>query len=201
MYMVVYSKRFANLLHNSVIVQSLLIWTASILIGGYPAAGALGLSFLSIILMWIFSISFSVLVAILLPLICSSPVPYIANPWLVVGLFGAPAVLGALTGQWLGFLMLQKYLRRVSSKGTRPSAMLTSSIGCESERWLFKAGFLQWLVVLILGSIFKAGSSFLALAWLASPAFACKTLYKSLFICYCLCLLQMRLLTSSALIC
>ncbi|CAA6655257.1 unnamed protein product [Spirodela intermedia] len=142
MYMVVYSRRFADLLHNS------------------------------IILMWIFSITFSVLVAILLPLICSSPVPFIANPWLVVGLFGAPAVLGALTGQWLGFLSLQKYLRHVSSKGTRPSDLLANLVRWESERWLFKAGFLQWLVVLILGNIFKAGSSFLALVWLVSPAFA-----------------------------
>ncbi|CAA7390467.1 unnamed protein product [Spirodela intermedia] len=172
MYMVVYSRRFSDLLHNSVIVQSLLIWTASILTGGYPAVGALGLSFLSIILMWIFSITFSVLVAILLPVICSSPVPFIANPWLVVGLFGAPAVLGALTGQWLGFLSLQKYLQHVSSKGTRPSDLLANLVRWESERWLFKAGFLQWLVVLILGNIFKAGSSFLALVWLVSPAFA-----------------------------
>uniref|UniRef100_A0A1D1YA17 Vacuolar membrane protease n=2 Tax=Anthurium amnicola TaxID=1678845 RepID=A0A1D1YA17_9ARAE len=172
MYMVVYRRRLASMLHNSVILQSLLIWTVSVLMGGYPAAIALGLSFLSIVLMWIFSISLSAMVAILLPVICPSPAPYIANPFLVVGLFGAPAVLGALTGQWLGFLILQKYLLHVSSKGRGSSVMPANSINWEAERWLFKSGFLQWFIALILGNIYMAGSTFLALVWLVSPAFA-----------------------------
>ena len=166
--MVVYSQRFAGLLNNSVIAQSLIIWTMSILMGGYAAAGALGLSFLSIILTWVFSVIFSLLVAFLLPLIGSSPVPYIAHPWLVVGLFGAPALLGALTGQSLGYLLLLKYLRRVSPDiGTATSAL-------QAERWVFKSGLLQWLCVLVLAHVVKASSSFVALVWLVSPAFVCK---------------------------
>ncbi|MQM16602.1 hypothetical protein Taro_049558 [Colocasia esculenta] len=172
MYMITYRQRLASMLHNSVILQSLLIWAVSVLMGGYPAASALGLSFLSTILMWTFSISFSALVAILLPLICPFPTPYIANPWLAIGLFGAPAVLGALTGQWLGFLILRNYLQRVSSKEGRSSVLQLNLINWESERWLFKSGFVQWLIALILGNIFKAGSTFLALVWLVSPAFA-----------------------------
>ncbi|XP_078427895.1 Zn-dependent exopeptidases superfamily protein [Wolffia australiana] len=173
LFMVLYSQRFADLLHYSVVAQSLVIWTASIIMGGYAAGGAFILSFISIILMWVFSLSFSVIIAVVIPRICSSPAPYLANPWLTVGLFGAPAVLGALTGQSLGFLLLQKYLKRVwSKKRTTSPALQTELVGWESERWLFKAGFLQWLLALLLGSILKTGSSFLALVWLVSPAFA-----------------------------
>ncbi|GAY57347.1 hypothetical protein CUMW_178710 [Citrus unshiu] len=50
-YMVLYRQGFANMLHNSVIVQSLLIWTASLVMGGYPAAVSLALTCLSAILM------------------------------------------------------------------------------------------------------------------------------------------------------
>ncbi|XP_010253689.1 PREDICTED: endoplasmic reticulum metallopeptidase 1 isoform X2 [Nelumbo nucifera] len=173
-YMVVYRQRLASMLQNSVIMQALLIWTMSLLMGGFPAAASLGLSCLSVLLMWIFSLSFSILVAFLLPLICSSPVPYIANPWLIIGLFVAPAVLGALTGQHVGFRILQKYLQHASSKGgqKRSHVVQAELIKLETERWLFKAGFVQWLVLLMVGSFYKIGSSYLALVWLVSPAFA-----------------------------
>ncbi|KAF5733748.1 endoplasmic reticulum metallopeptidase 1 isoform X2 [Tripterygium wilfordii] len=172
-YMIVYNHRYANMLHNSVILQSLLIWTTSLLMGGYPAAISLALSCLSAILMWICSISFSALVAIILPLITSSPVPYVASPWLVVGLFAAPALLGALTGQHLGYFILQTYLSKAYSKRKQlPSAIQAELIKAEAERWLFKAGFLQWFILLILGSYYKFGSSYMALVWLVSPAFA-----------------------------
>lgn len=174
--MVVYRQRLASMLYNSVILQALLIWTMSLLVGGYPAAVSLGLSFLSVVLMWTFSLCMSVPIAFLLSLICSSPVPYIAHPWLVIGLFGAPAVLGALIGQHVGFLILQKYLWHGASKREprRPPAIQDNLIKWEAERWLFKGGFIQWLIVLIVGNFFKVGSSYLALVWLVSPAFACK---------------------------
>lgn len=172
-YMVVYRQRFANMLHNSVIIQSLLIWTTSLLMGGGTAAVSLVLSCLSIILMWIFSISFSAIVAFILPLISSSPVPYISTPWLVVGLFAAPSFLGALTGQHLGYLVLQRYLSNVYAKRKRLSPVIQADlVKLETERWLFKAGSLQWLVLLIVGSYYKIGSSYIALVWLAPPAFA-----------------------------
>jgi len=176
MYMVVYSQRLANMLYNSVILQALLLWTASLLVGGYQAAITFGLSCLNIIFMWIFSLSLSALVAFIIPLICSSPVPYIANLWLVVGLFGSPAILGALAGQHIGFLFLQKHLRHIFSArmpGLSPN-IKENVIKWEAERWLFKSGFIQWLTLLIIGNFYKVGSSYLALVWLVSPAFACK---------------------------
>ncbi|OWM70192.1 hypothetical protein CDL15_Pgr026042 [Punica granatum] len=173
MYMVLYTKNFANTLHNSVIMQSLMIWATSLFMGGYPAAVSLGLSCLSIILMWIFSTCFSALAAFILPLISSSPVPYVASPWLVVGLFGAPALLGALTGQHLGFLILKSYLSKVHSERKQLSTSTRGNLAkLEAERWLYKGGLIQWLILLVIGNYFGLGSSYLALAWLVPPAFA-----------------------------
>ncbi|KAL5569318.1 hypothetical protein UlMin_025893 [Ulmus minor] len=172
-YMVVYRQRFANLLHNSVIMQSLLIWITSILIGGSSAAVSLVLSFLSVILMWIFAIGLAVLVAFILPLISVSPIPYVASPWLVLGLFAGPALIGALTGQYLGYLILRRYLSKVYSKRKKLSPILRADvIKLEAERWLYKAGSVQWLILLILGNYYKIGSSYLALFWLVPPTFA-----------------------------
>ncbi|KAK8611128.1 hypothetical protein V6N13_131190 [Hibiscus sabdariffa] len=172
-YMVTYRQSFANMLQSSVIFQSLMIWTTSLLMGGSKAVVSLALSCLSIILMWIFSLSFSVLAALILPMISSSPLPYLSIPWLVVGLFAAPAFLGALTGQHLGHLVLQGYLAKVYSKRKQLSPVIQADlIKLEAERWLFKAGSLQWLVLLIIGTYYKVGSSYLALVWLAPPAFA-----------------------------
>ncbi|CAL0316102.1 unnamed protein product [Lupinus luteus] len=172
-YMVVYRQQFANMLHTSVILQSLLIWTTSLFMGGIPAVASLALSCLSLLFMWIFSLGFSFLVAYILPLISSSPVPYVSSPWLVVGLFGAPAFLGALTGQHLGYLLLQKYLLNVHSKRRQlPPNIQADVVRLEAERWLYKAGSFQWLILLTLGNYFKIGSSYLALVWLISPAFA-----------------------------
>ncbi|KAL9419093.1 hypothetical protein AB3S75_036945 [Citrus x aurantiifolia] len=172
-YMVLYRQGFANMLHNSVIVQSLLIWTASLVMGGYPAAVSLALTCLSAILMLVFSVSFAVVVAFILPQISSSPVPYVANPWLAVGLFAAPAFLGALTGQHLGYIILKAYLANMFSKRMQLSPVVQADlIKLEAERWLFKAGFLQWLILLALGNFYKIGSTFIALFWLVPPAFA-----------------------------
>ncbi|KAM1672807.1 hypothetical protein FF2_040604 [Malus domestica] len=172
-YMIVYRQRFANMLHNSVIAQSLLIWTTSLLMGGYPAAISLALSCLSIILMWIFAISFALLPAFIISLLSSSPVPYVANPWLVIGLFGAPALIGALSGQYLGYLGLHTYLSKAYAKKKQLSADIQAGlVKLEAERWLYKSGSLQWLILLILGTYYKIGSTYLALAWLVPPAFA-----------------------------
>uniref|UniRef100_A0A5B7BT72 Vacuolar membrane protease n=1 Tax=Davidia involucrata TaxID=16924 RepID=A0A5B7BT72_DAVIN len=173
-YMIVFRQRFANMLYNSVIMQSLLIWTTSLLMGGYSAAISLVLSCSAIILMWILSLSFSTAVAFVLPLISSSPVPYVSSPWLVIGLFAAPALLGAFTGQHLGYLILQRYLLNVVCK-RKPNLSPVTQVDLaklDAERWLFKAGLVQWLVLLIIGNYYKIKSSYLALVWLVSPAFA-----------------------------
>ncbi|CAN6276315.1 unnamed protein product [Urochloa humidicola] len=173
-YMVVYPQRLATMFHNSIILQSLLIWGTSLLMGGRPGLVSFGISFLSIILMLIFAICLPVVVAFILPHICPFPVPYVANPWLIIGLFGSPALLGAFIGQHIGFILLKRHLRHVYS---RTKLSLTHStreyvIDLEAERWIFKSGFVQWLIVLILGTYFKVGSSYIALIWLVSPAFA-----------------------------
>ncbi|KAH7662648.1 Zn-dependent exopeptidases protein [Dioscorea alata] len=173
-YMVVYRQRLATMLHNSVILQALLIWTTSLLMGGSSGAISLGLACLSVALMWIFSLSLSALVAFILPHISSSPMPYISNPWLIVGLFGAPALFGAFSGQCVGFYFLQKYLKISFSNRVPklPSRTEDNLIKWEAERWLFKSGFVQWLIILVLGHLYKARSTYLALIWLVSPAFA-----------------------------
>ncbi|KAK6144774.1 hypothetical protein DH2020_021594 [Rehmannia glutinosa] len=173
-YMVTFRQRFANMLYNSVILQSLLLWATSVFMGGYTAAISLALSFLSIILMWICSVSFSAIVAFILPLISSSPVPFVSHPWLVVGLFGAPALVGAFTGQHAGYLVLKSYLARTFAERRRnlPASLCASVAKLDAERWIYKAGLLQWLVLLMVGNYYKVGASYLALAWLVSPAFA-----------------------------
>lgn len=175
--MVECSQSFANIFYNTILLQAILIWVASLIVGGFQAFTAMLLSILSIVLMWIFSLSLTVPVAFLLPLVCVHPSPYIGSPWLIMGLFGAPAVIGALVGQHLGFLILHKYLCRIASKGAPISTLdvnLQYLLKLESERWIFKSGFLLWQFVLVLGIFFKAGSSYIPLLWLASPALACK---------------------------
>jgi len=102
--MVVYPQRLATMFHNSIILQSLLIWGTSLLMGGHPALVSFAISCLSIILLLLFSICLPVVVAFALPYICPFPVPYVANPWLIIGLFGSPALLGAFIGQHIGFI-------------------------------------------------------------------------------------------------
>ena len=183
--MIVFRQRFANLLYNSVIMQSLLIWATSLLIGGYPAAVSFALSSLSIILMWIFAVGLAVLVAYTLSLISSFPTPYIGSPWLVFGLFAAPALVGALTGQYFGYLVLRVYLSKVYSKRRQLSPIIQAdSVSFEAERWLYKAGSVQWLVLLILGNYYKIGSSYLALFWLVPPAFACMFRFTSILLLF-----------------
>lgn len=182
--MVVYPQRLATMFHNSIILQSLLIWGTSLLMGGRPGLVSFGISCLGIILMLIFSICLPVVVAFILPHICPFPVPYVANPWLIIGLFGSPALLGAFIGQHIGFILLKRHLRRVYSRTKQGLTHNTREyvIDLEAERWIFKSGFVQWLIVLILGTYFKVGSSYIALIWLVSPAFACKLLIQSEYV-------------------
>ncbi|XP_021747403.1 endoplasmic reticulum metallopeptidase 1-like [Chenopodium quinoa] len=173
-YMIVYSQQFANMLNNSVILQSLLIWFMSLFMGGYPAIVSFSLSILSVILMWIVSLSFSIGVAFILSSISWAAVPYIASPWLVIGLFGFPSLLGAFAGQNLGFLLLQKYLSNAYAQGKQtllPSVQVNLA-RLEAERWLFKSGTMQWLIILVLAHYYKVGSSYIPLVWLIAPAFS-----------------------------
>lgn len=180
--MIVFRQNFAKMLYNSLILQSVLIWSTSLLMGGFPAVVSLVLSCLTLIFMWIGSITFASIVAFFLPLISSSPVPFVSTPWLVVGLYGAPALLGALTGQHMGYLILTSHLSSTYSKTKRnlSSPVQVALAKLDSERWIFKAGSLQWLILLIVGHYYKIGSSYIALVWLVSPAFACK--FKSTII-------------------
>lgn len=174
--MIVYRQQFANMLNNSVILQSLLIWLLSLVMGGYTAIVSFSLSCLSVILTWVLSLSFSILVAFVLSNITWAAVPYITSPWLVIGLFGFPSFLGAFAGQHLGFLLLQKCLSNAYAQGKRalsPSIQVNLA-SLEAERWLFKSGTIQWLVILVLAHYYKVGCSYVPLVWLVTPAFSCK---------------------------
>lgn len=179
-YMIVYRQSFAKMLYVSVIMQSILIWVMSVIMGGYPAVVSLILSCLSIILSWIFSVAFSVAVAFILPWISSSPVPYASYPWMAVGLFVSPAVLGSISGQHVAFIFLRKKSSNRNANKMQVSPRVRDNLArLEAERWLFKAGFIQWLVLLALGTYYKLGSTYLALVWLVPPAFSCKTIFAS----------------------
>ncbi|CAM0903764.1 unnamed protein product [Alopecurus aequalis] len=174
MYMVVYPQRLATMFHNSIIFQSLLIWGTSLLMGGRDGLVSFGISCLGIIIMWIFAVFLPVVVAFALPHICPFPVSFVANPWLVIGLFGSPALLGAFIGQHIGFILLKRHIQRVYSR-TKPGLTgntINYLVGLEAERWIYKSGFVQWLIVLMLGTYLKVGASYIALIWLVSPAFA-----------------------------
>jgi hypothetical protein len=178
-YMIVYRQSLATMLYVSVIMQSILIWVLSVFMGGYPAVVSLILSCLSIILSWIFSVAFSVAVAFILPWISSSPVPFASNPWMVVGLFVSPAILGSISGQHVAFIFLRKKSSNRNSNKMQVSPRLRDNLArLEAERWLFKSGFIQWLVLLALGTYYKLGSTYLALVWLVPPAFACKAIFS-----------------------
>lgn len=173
-YMVVYRQQFANMLHNSVILQSLLLWFMSLVMGGSTAIVSFALSCLSVIFMWALSLSVSVLVAFILSSMSLASVPYISSPWLVIGLFGFPSLLGAFAGQHLGFLLLQKYLSNAYAqrKETLSPSIQVHLARLEAERWLFKSGTVQWLFILVLAHYYKAGSSYVPLVWLVTPAFS-----------------------------
>ena len=173
--MVVYRQNFATMMYVSVIMQSMLIWVMSCLMGGYPALVSVMLSCLSFILAWIFSVAVSVAVAFILPWISSSPVPYASYPLMTIGLFVSPAVLGSISGQHLAFSFLRKKPSNRNSNNMELSPTLRDNLAkLEAERWLFKAGFIQWFVLLVFGTYYKLGSTYLALVWLVPPAFACK---------------------------
>ncbi|KFK29147.1 hypothetical protein AALP_AA7G095000 [Arabis alpina] len=172
-YMIVYRQSFGTMLYVSVIMQSILIWVMSLIMGGYPAVVSLILACLSFILSWIFSVAFSVAVAFVLPWISSSPVPYASNPWMAVGLFVPPAILGSLSGQHVAFIFLRKRSPKRNANDTQVSPRVIDHLAkLEAERWLFKSGFIQWLLLLALGTYYKLGSTYIALLWLVPPAFA-----------------------------
>lgn len=174
--MVVFPQHLATMIQISVIVLALLILAISLLMGGISNAISFGLACLSIMLMWIFSLSFSAIVAFILPQISFSPIPYIANPWMILGLFGAPALLGAFAGQQIGFYLLQTFLQISFSNRMQKLHSSTEDIKNEAERWLFKSGLVQWFVILVLGHYFEVQSTYLALIWFVSPAVACEYL-------------------------
>ncbi|KAE8733406.1 Zn-dependent exopeptidases superfamily protein isoform 2 [Hibiscus syriacus] len=65
------------------------------------------------------------------------------------------------------------YLSNVYAKRKQLSAAIqVDLIKLEAERWLSKAGSLQWLVLLIIGTYYEVGSSYIALVWLVPPAFS-----------------------------
>ena len=150
---------------------------------------ALFLSVRCLIFSWVCAVTLSFLAGVGLSSLTTATVPYIAHPWLVIGLFGSPALLGSLLGQYLGYRSLKGYLFRVqqqkrsaqkASKESRADVQQTAKetdlmlAVWDAERWLFKAGIVQWLGILTVGGWVEVGASYIALLWIVSPALACK---------------------------
>lgn len=178
-WMVTYSLRTANTLHVSILIQGFILLISSLYLSGLGIAALieLGLAILTIILTWTIASVHVFLVAVILPHASPFPIPYITHSWLAVGLFGVPAVMGALIGHSLGRALLKLYIAKNLDKGssTRFSKELSARhVDWHAERWLFKAGLLQWMVVLGLGTWIRAGSSYIALFWIIPPAVVCK---------------------------
>ena len=112
-YMLTYSQDFAKLLHHSIIYQLIVLQVSSIVLSGFPSLVATLLAFLAIYLTWCFAIGFTLLVAIFVPTLSISPVPFLANPWLVIPLYSAPAIMGALVGHHFGHAILVAYLSHI----------------------------------------------------------------------------------------
>ncbi|KAI5081712.1 hypothetical protein GOP47_0001455 [Adiantum capillus-veneris] len=191
MFIVRYSKTFAKQLYVSIIAQSLLLLFMSLSQGGWTAVKALVLSAQCLVFSWFFSLSLSFLTSVGLAYISSSTIPYLAHPWLAVILFGMPALFGALVGHHLGFKILKSYLfeaRKLRTESLQQEFKKTdlrltdlqqASIerdmrlaAWDTERWLFKTAFLQWIVLLALGTWFEVGASYIAMLWVVSPALA-----------------------------
>ncbi|KAH7282220.1 hypothetical protein KP509_35G019900 [Ceratopteris richardii] len=188
---VTYSQHFARQLYCSIIAQSALLLLMSLSQGGWTAFKALLLSILSILLSWIFALGISYLISVILPYVSFTPIPYIAHPWLAVILFGMPALFGALVGHHVGFKVLKSYLYKVRRMQTEKLHKSFKDTGLElkdlkqsrkdldvrfavwdAERWLFKAGILQWVIILAICTWFEVGAAYIAMIWAVSPALA-----------------------------
>lgn len=163
------------MLNTSVIMQVLLILSRSIFPAGLTGACSLLLALLTVLLTWALSLASALVMSFLVPHLGSHAVPYIATPWLVLGLFGAPALVGALVGNSVGHSLLVQYLAKAYRGQLKGLA-----IKWEAERWLYKAGLVQWVLVLALLNWVGAGSSYLALSWVLFPAAACKLCPRNL---------------------
>ncbi|KAG0609983.1 hypothetical protein M758_7G029700 [Ceratodon purpureus] len=187
-YMLTYSQGFAKLLHYSVIFQLGILQVNAIVLSGFSSLVAACLALLAIYLTWCFAIGFTLFVAMIVPAIGSSAVPFLASPWLVIPLYCVPAAIGALIGHHFGHMLLVGYLWHVDEEQQKQkktqsiSDQITSLRGvvqhapatvlCEAERWLYKAGIMQWVLVLGLTTWAKAGAAYLPLAWVVGPTVA-----------------------------
>lgn len=165
--MVTYPKSMAKTQYFNLISQGLVLLFSSLYLSGYSAFIEFGLALLTIGFTWFSAMLYVLGVATVLPTMSSFSIPYIAHPWLVVGLFGAPAVFGSLIGHAVGRWVLIYYLRKRDH--TEEHARW------HAERWLFKAGVFQWVATLALGTWVEAGSSYIALFWIIPPTIACKS--------------------------
>ncbi|MCO5571575.1 hypothetical protein L7F22_025319 [Adiantum nelumboides] len=191
MFIVTYSQSFAKQLYVSIIAQSLLLLFMSLRQGGWTAVKCLALSAQCAILSWVFSLSLSFVTSLSLTYVCNTAIPYIAHPWLAGILFGMPSLFGALVGHHLGFKILKSYIvkvRQLRAESLRQSVKKTDlrltdlqQVSKETdlrlavwdtERWLFKIAFMQWIVLLALGTWFEVGASYIAMLWVVSPALA-----------------------------
>eukprot|EP00850_Spirogloea_muscicola_P014007 SM000098S25087 [mRNA] locus=s98:154701:158828:- [translate_table: standard] len=117
------------------------------------------------------SLASASLVAVLLPLLISeSPAPYIAHPWLVLPLFVAPALAGALLGHRAAHkINLRLHGRARTPRGPSEDVYTQEKAAVDAERTEYLSGLWLWLAVLMAGTFAKMGSTYLAVPWLVCP--------------------------------
>lgn len=177
LYMFTYTQDFAKLFHHSIMYQLVVLQASAIYLSGVSSLIAACLAFLTIYLTWCFSIGFTLLVAMIIPAIGSAAIPFLANPWLVIPLYCVPAAMGALVGHHFGHWLLVLYLWHVDEEQEKKTTSnlvkhAPATVMWEAERWLYKAGIMQWVLVLGLLTWAKAGAAYLALAWVVGPTVA-----------------------------
>ncbi|GBG65932.1 hypothetical protein CBR_g54226 [Chara braunii] len=89
--------------------------------------------------------------------------PYVAHPWLVIGLFAAPALAGGLIAHKAGQVVVFKYLKWIGLCQRGPAIM------SEVERLLYKGGVLLWMVILVVADRNSLGSAILAFVLMMAP--------------------------------
>eukprot|EP00850_Spirogloea_muscicola_P015246 SM000115S23925 [mRNA] locus=s115:279950:284412:- [translate_table: standard] len=117
------------------------------------------------------SLAAASLVAVLLPLLIpASPAPYIAHPWLVLPLFVAPALAGALLGHSAAHkINLHLHGRARTPRGPSEDVYTQVKAAVNAERTEYLSGLWLWLAVLMAGTFAKVGTTYLAVPWLVCP--------------------------------
>eukprot|EP00897_Mesotaenium_endlicherianum_P000610 jgi/Mesen1/1054/ME000122S00049 len=199
-YMVVIPGAVANLFYKTILIQCFILFLPQFATKGAAAVVSLLYALLTLALTFSAALLSALSVAFLLPKISYYPAPYIAHPWLAGLLFGCPALAGALVGHALGRKLLLGHTRKLITRtaiqlvtGRQVANLAASSTSAahvsavnmeavaedsqwETDRWLYKAAVIQFVLLGTAGTYFQMGTTYLAFAWFMLPAVAYSTM-------------------------